>query len=77
MILHDVALAIREVGQIWLIDYTAYGTMFRADVGKSTVRVVVPKPGKSAAEVPEERNSPLHIACTIGELRDFLHTLNK
>lgn len=75
MTLFEISATVREVGHIWLIDYPAFGTLFRASIQGVQVRIVVPRPGKKQpADIPAEKN-PLHIVTDKATLCAWLRSI--
>ncbi len=74
LLLIDISRAIRQVGEIWLIQKTEAGMLFRATVNRQQIRVLSQLPGSPPPDFPPDHGAPLHIATTVSALTDFLHS---
>ena len=71
-LLFEIAHEIRAVGQIWRIEKTENGILFRFEVGTQQGRVFVPAPTRSDTAPPAESNSSVHTVSSLTMLRAWL-----
>ncbi len=73
-LLIEISRAIREVGELWHIEKTEAGTLFRATVNRQQVWILSQLPGTPPPDRAADRAATLHIVSTLPALVDFLRS---
>lgn len=71
----DISRIIRSVGEIWLIQKTDSGLLFRASIAGRQARVLVQLPGSSASTLAPDNLAPLHVVRDLTTLESWLNGL--
>lgn len=73
-LLIEISRAIREVGELWHIEKTEAGTLFRATVNRRQIRVLAQLAGTPPPEFAPDKGASMHIVSTFPALTDFLRS---